>query len=117
VHHHDDDLDPDLQRAATAAHLLDTTVELCAKACELAARTGSAEWELHADFVAMCLAQPAQTRHLARDFMAVASRGARRRIGHDEHLTPDEFVRALELVGRFEARVLDGVPGIAAGRR
>jgi hypothetical protein len=69
-----DDADP-LAAAITAANLLDTTVFLCAKACELAAQTGSTdEWEQHADYVAACLMRPSQTRVLARDFMGVGRR-------------------------------------------
>ncbi len=102
----DRDADP-LAAAITAANLLDTTVYLCAKACELAAQTGTQEeWEQHADYVASCLSRPVQTRLLARDFMAVAAANARRRIGGDEGLDGEQYVAALRLVGPFEQRVL-----------
>lgn len=101
-----DDADP-LERAITAANLLDTTVYLCAKACELAAQTGSTEeWGQHADYVAMCLSRPVQTRVLAVDFMAVAAINARRRIGADTQLGGEQYVTALRLVEAFEERVL-----------
>lgn len=101
-----DDADP-LAAAITAANLLDTTVYLCAKACELAAQTGGTEeWEQHADYVASCLARPQQTRVLAKDFMAVAAANARRRIGADQGLDGQQYVAALQLVQAFEERVL-----------
>lgn len=100
------DADP-LDRAITAANLLDTTVYLCAKACELAAQTGTREeWEQHADYVAACLSRPVQTRLLARDFMAVAAANARRRIGAGDELDGAQYVVALQLVAAFEQRVL-----------
>ncbi|MCW3011685.1 MAG: hypothetical protein JWO90_2089 [Solirubrobacterales bacterium] len=101
-----DDTDP-LAAAITAANLLDTTVFLCAKACELAAQTGSTEeWEQHADYVAACLSRPVQTRVMARDFMAVAADNARRRIGADDELAGEQYVSALRLVAAFQDRVL-----------
>ncbi len=116
---HDDpreeqDHDAALEQAITAASLLDTIVFLCAKACELAAQADARdEWEQHADYVALCLSRPAQTRMLARDFMAVVSANARRRVGADFDGTSEEFVVALRLVGDFEARVLERMPVIA----
>jgi hypothetical protein len=112
--HHDPDEEDDgaaLEQAITAAGLLDTIVFLCAKACELAAQADAREeWEQHADYVALCLSRPAQTRALAVDFMAVVAANARRRVGADFEGTADEFVVALRLVGEFEARVLDRMP-------
>jgi hypothetical protein len=106
--------DAALEQAITAASLLDTIVFLCAKACELAAQADARdEWEQHADYVALCLSRPAQTRLLARDFMAVVSTNARRRVGADFEGTAAEFVVALELVGEFEARVLERMPAMA----
>jgi hypothetical protein len=110
----DDPEDAALEQAITAASLLDTIVYLCAKACELAAQADARdEWEQHADYVALCLSRPAQTRMLARDFMAVVSANARRRVGADFDGTSEEFVVALRLVGDFEARVLERMPVIA----
>ena len=100
-----------LDRAITAAHLLDTTVHLCARVCELAAGTGALdEFDQHADFVALCLARPSLTRHMARDFMAVAAANARRRVGAGMDLDADEFQTALRLVGTFERQVLTRMP-------
>lgn len=111
-----DDEDP-LARAITAANLLDTTVYLCAKACELAAQTGATEeWGQHADYVAVCLSRPVQTRVLARDFMAVAATNARRRIGGDSDLGGEQYVAALRLVAAFEERVLARMDALAAAR-
>lgn len=108
-----EDVDP-LARAITAANLLDTTVYLCAKACELAAQTGAKEeWEQHADYVATCLSRPVQTRVMARDFMAVASMNARRRIGSDDDLGQEQYVVALRLVEDFEERVLARMDALA----
>lgn len=112
--HHDpgeEEDDAALEQAITAASLLDTIVFLCAKACELAAETGAREeWEQHADYVALCLSRPAQTRALARDFMTVVAANARRRVGADFEGTAEEFVVALRLVADFEARVLERMP-------
>ena len=100
-----------LEQAMTAASLLDTIVFLCAKACELAAQADAREeWEQHADYVALCLSRLAQTRALAVDFMTVVAANARRRVGADFEGTADEFVVALRLVARFEARVLGRIP-------
>ncbi len=115
MHEHDDSgeeyEDAALEQAISAASLLDTIVFLCAKACELAAQADArAEWEQHADYVALCLSRPAQTRALAVDVMAVVAANARRRIGADFEGPGDEFVVALRLVGEFEARVLGRMP-------
>jgi len=114
MHDHDDATQEEgdvLEQAITAASLLDTIVFLCAKACELAAQADAREeFEQHADYVALCLARPAQTRALARDFMAVVSANARRRVGADFEGSAEEFVVALRLVAAFEARVLDRMP-------
>jgi hypothetical protein len=94
-----------LDRAVTAVNLLETTVRLMAQTSALVAQTGdSGELEHNADFAAGCIAQPQQTRTLARDFLALAARDARRRLAHDERLSRSEYVRALELVGVFELR-------------
>ena len=109
--HDDPGEEPDdaaIEHAVSAASLLDTIVFLCAKACELAAQADAREeWEQHAEYVALCLSRPTQTRALARDFMAVVAANARRRVGADFEGTAEEFVAALRLVGEFEARVLD----------
>ncbi len=115
MHEHDDPGEVQdeaaLEHAISAAGLLDTIVFLCAKACELAAQADArAEWEQHADYVALCLSRPAQTRALARDFMAVVAASARRRVGADFEGTAAEFVVALRLVAEFEARVLARMP-------
>ena len=111
---HDQPDDAALEQAIAAASLLDTIVYLCAKACELAAQADARdEWEQHADYVALCLSRPALTRSLAREFMAVVSANARRRVGADFEGTAAEFVVALELVGAFEARVLERMPVVA----
>lgn len=110
----DDPFQPDdaaLDRAVTAVHLLETTEHLCARSCALAAQTGSLEeLRMHAEFVADCITRPAQTRAMARDFMLLAARGARRRLGADEDLDPLQYVAALELVATFEEHVLAHVP-------
>ena len=94
-----------LDRAITAVNLLETTVRLMAQTCALVAQTGdTAELERNADFAAGCIAQPQQTRALARDFLALAALDARRRLAHDDRLSRDEYVRAMELVGAFELR-------------
>ncbi len=112
--HDDAREDPDdaaIEQAITAASLLDTIVFLCAKACELAAQADAREeWDQHAEYVALCLSRPAQTRALARDFMSVVAANARRRVGADFEGTAEEFVVALRLVGEFEARVLERMP-------
>ena len=109
--------DAALEGAISAASLLDTIVFLCAKACELAAQADAREeWEQHADYVALCLSRPAQTRALAVDFMAVVAANARRRVGADFEGTAGEFVAALRLVGEFEARVLERMPAAVCGR-
>jgi hypothetical protein len=117
MHAHDDPgEEPDdaaIEHAVSTASLLDTIVFLCAKACELAAQADAREeWEQHAEYVALCLSRPTQTRALARDFMAVVAANARRRVGADFEGTAEEFVAALRLVGEFEARVLDGMPAV-----
>ena len=113
MHEHDDPAEQEeaLEQAITAASLLDTIVFLCAKACELAAQADAREeFEQHADYVALCLSRPAQTRALAVDFMAVVAANARRRVGADFEGTAEDFVVALRLVAAFEARVLDRMP-------
>jgi len=103
-----------LEQAITAASLLDTIVFLCAKACELAAHADAREeFDQHADYVALCLAGPAQTRAMARDVMAVVAANARRRVGADFDGTAEEFVVALRLVAEFEARVLERMAVVA----
>lgn len=105
---HDDE---QLEEAVTAANLLDTIAHLCARSCQLAATTGDrAEWIGHADYTAYCIAQVAQVRPLARDFMETAARIARRRIGADVELTAEQFVRALMLTDDYAAHVLARVP-------
>jgi hypothetical protein len=95
----------DLDRAITAVNLLETTVRLMAQTSALVAQTGDrGELERNADFAAFCIAQPQQTRSLARDFLSLAATDARRRLAHDERLSRAEYVRALELVGSFADR-------------
>jgi hypothetical protein len=104
-------MDAPLERAITAVNLLETTVFLMAQTAVLVAQTGDeGELEHHADYTARCIARPRQTRALARDFLALAARDARRRVGLDDRLTRDEFARALELVGIFEARAASHFP-------
>ncbi len=92
-------------RAITAVNLLETTVRLMVQTCAFVAQTEDrAELEHNADFAATCIGQPQQTRTLARDFLALAARDARRRLAHDDRLSRVEYVRALELVGDFEQR-------------
>lgn len=94
-----------LDRAITAVNLLETTVRLMVQTCALVAQTGDArELENNADFAAGCIAQPQQTRVLARDFLTLAAQDARRRLSHDDRLSREEYVRALELVGAFATR-------------
>ena len=94
-----------LDRAITAVNLLETTVRLMVQTCALVAQTGDEhELEHNADFAAGCIAQPQQTRVLARDFLVLAAQDARRRLAHDDRLSRDEYVRALELVGSFAER-------------
>jgi len=94
-----------LDRAVTAVNLLETTVRLMAQTCALVAQTrDGGELEHNADFAARCIAQPQQTRVMARDFLAVAAQDARRRLCHDERLSRAEYVRALELVETFADR-------------
>jgi hypothetical protein len=94
-----------LDRAITAVNLLETTVRLMAQTSALVAQTADlAELESNADFAAVCIAQPQQTRTLARDFLSLAAADARRRLAHDDRLSRDEYVRALELVGVFADR-------------
>ena len=94
-----------LDRAITAVNLLETTVRLMVQTCALVAQTrDGAELEHNADFAARCIAQPQQTRILARDFLSLAAQDARRRLAHDERLSRDEYVRALEVVGTFADR-------------
>ena len=98
-------MDDALSRAITAVNLLETTEWLMAQTASLVAQTGAhAELLRHADFAAQCIAQPQQTRSLARDFLALAARDARRRLAGDDRLSREEYVRALELVGDFEER-------------
>jgi len=105
------DDDDDLDRAVTAVNLLETCVNLMARTSALIAQTGdTSELELHADYAARCIAQPEQTRVLARDFLALAAQDARRRLGHDDRLSREQYVRALELVGAFEARAAQWFP-------
>ena len=98
-------MDDALSRAITAVNLLETTEWLMAQTASLVAQTGAhAELLRHADFAAQCIAQPQQTRSLARDFLTLAARDARRRLAGDDRLSREEYVRALELVGEFEQR-------------
>jgi hypothetical protein len=107
----DPDEDERLERAVTAVNLLETTARLMAQTALLVAQTGEdADLERHADFTARCIAEPRQTRALARDLLAVAAAEARRRVGYDERLTRGEFARALELVGAFERRAASHFP-------
>ena len=104
-------MDAPLERAITAVNLLETTVFLMAQTAVLVAQTGDdGELERHADYTAACIARPRQTRVLARDFLALAARDARRRVGLDDRLTREECALALELVGRFEARAAGHFP-------
>lgn len=104
-------MDAPLERAITAVNLLETTVFLMAHTAVLVAQTGDdTELIQHADFTASCIARPQQTRALARDFLALAARDARRRVGLDDRLTREEFARALELVGVFEQRAASHFP-------
>jgi hypothetical protein len=106
--------DDDLDRAVTAVNLLETCVSLMTRTSTLIAQTGdTSELALHADYAARCIAQPEQTRALARDFLALAARDARRRLGHDDRLSRDQYVRALELVGAFETRAARWFPATA----
>ena len=101
-------------RAITAVNLLETTVRLMAQTCALVAQTSDRrELEHNADFAAGCIAQPQQTRTLARDFLALAALDARRRLAHDDRLSRDEYVRALELVGEFAQRAARAFPEAA----
>lgn len=100
-----------LDRAVTAVNLLETTVRLIEQTCALVAETGDhGELERNADYTARCIAEPEQTRVLARDFLALAAIDARRRLGRDERLTRGEYARALSLVGEFEARAAAHFP-------
>ena len=106
-----DDADDALDRAITAVNLLETTEWLMAQTCSLVAQTGARDELLrHADFAAECIARPQQTRSLARDFLALAARDARRRLAHNDRLTRGEYVRAMELVGEFESRAASHFP-------
>jgi hypothetical protein len=103
-----------LDHAITAVNLLETTVFLMAQTAVLVAQTGDdAEIRRHADYTAACISRPRQTRALARDFIALAARDARRRVGLDERLTREEFARALTLVGEFEHRAASHFPASA----
>ncbi len=115
MHEHDDPGeehdDAALEQAFSAATLLDSIVFLCAKACELASQADAREeFDQHADYVALCLSRPAQTRAMARDVMAVVAANARRRVGADFEGTAEQFVVALRLVAEFEERVLARMP-------
>ena len=101
-------------RAVTAVNLLETTVRLMVQTCALVAQTRDlGELERNADFAASCIGQPQQTRALARDFLSVAAADARRRLAHDDRLSRDEYVRALELVGSFAERAATAFPAAA----
>ena len=103
-----------LDRSITAVNLLETTVRLMAQTSALVAQTGDAvELLRNADFAAGCIAQPQQTRALARHFLALAARDARRRLAHDERLSRTEYGRALRLVGEFEGRATRHFPAAA----
>ena len=103
-----------LARAITTVNLLETTVFLMEKTAALVAQTGDhGELRANADYAARCIAQPQQTRVLARDFLALAAVDARRRLAHDERLTRSEYVHALSLVGAFEARAASHFPASA----
>ena len=107
-------MDEPLARAITAVNLLETTVFLMEKTASLVAQTGDrGELERNADYAARCIARPRQTRSLARDFLALAATGARRRLAHDERLTRAEYVEAMSLVGAFEARAASRFPSVA----
>ena len=106
-----DDAEDALDRAITAVNLLETTEWLMAQTCSLVAQTGAHDELLrHADFAAECIARPQQTRSLARDFLGLAARDARRRLAHHARPSREEYVRALELVGAFEARSASHFP-------
>ena len=94
-----------LDRSITAVNLLETTAGLMAQTCALVAQTRDRrELLANADHAARCIARPRQTRVLARDFLALAARDARRRLADDDRLTRAEYVDALRLVGLFEQR-------------
>ena len=104
-------MDDALERAITAVNLLETTEWLMAHTASLVAQTGAHDELLrHADFAADCIARPQQTRALARDFLSLAARDARRRLAADDRLTRGEYVRALELVAEIEARAASHFP-------
>ena len=108
-------MDAPLHRAITAVTLLETTVLLMAQTAVLVAETGDEEeLERRADHTAACIARPRQTRVLARDFLDLAARDARRRVGHDQRLSREQFARALDLVGAFRARAAAHFPEEAA---
>jgi uncharacterized membrane protein YccC len=103
--------DGPLTRENKAIDLLDTATGAMARSAALAARTGDVgELRRHADVAARYIARPARTRALARDVLAVAAREARRLLGRDERLSPEEFAHALELVGDFERRAASHFP-------
>ena len=108
-------MDEPLARAITAVNLLETTVFLMEKTASLVAQTRDrGELERNADYAARCIARPQQTRVMARDFLALAARDARRRLAHDERLSREEYVEALSLVGRFQAHAARHFPQGAA---
>lgn len=108
-------MDDSLARAITAVNLLETTVFLMEKTASLVAQTRDrGELERNADYAARCIGRPQQTRALARDFLALAARDARRHLAHDDRLSRGEYVEALSLVGDFEQRAASHFPADAA---